>query len=209
MSSPNQKKILVSGASFAGLSIAYWMRRLGYEVTVVEIGRGLRTGGTAVNIKGNTVDIVKRMGIFEQIRANRLNLTKWDLKNADDVTERALVVRAEGEPPSEDDFEIERDVLLNLLFDLVKDDVELVFGDRITALHETNDGVEATFETAPRRSFDRVFGCDGTHSAVRKIWFGSEVEYTYFLEQYFSISIVDKLLIERDTAQMFNVRRVS
>jgi len=40
---------------------------------------------------------------------------------------------------------------------------------------------------------------------VRKICFGGEAQYLHYLQQYFSITIVDKLLIERDTAQMFNV----
>src|SRR6201999_3368611 len=93
MSSSNDRKVLVSGASFAGLSTAYWMNQLGYAVTVVEIASGLRRGGTAVDIRGNTVDIVKRMGIFEQIKANRLSLQRSELKNADDVTERTLVLR--------------------------------------------------------------------------------------------------------------------
>lgn len=127
------------------------------------------------------------------------------MKNAEDLTERSLVLRADGESPSEEDFEIERNVLLQLLFDLVEDDVELVFGDTITALRETKDRVDVSFEKGRRRSFDLVFGCDGTHSTVRKLWFGNEANYTHFLEQYFSITIVDKLLIEQNTAQMFNV----
>ncbi len=60
----SKKRVLVSGASFAGLSTAYWLRQSGFEVTVVEVAKSLRTGGTAVNIRGNTIDIVKRMGIF-------------------------------------------------------------------------------------------------------------------------------------------------
>lgn len=203
--SANGKKVLVSGASFAGLSTALWMHRLGYEVTVVEIARGLRTGGTAVDIKGNTVDIVRRMGLLEQIRSNRLSLQRWDIKNEQDVTERSLVLRGEGEAPSEEEFEVERTVLLNLLFDAVKDHVEVVFDDSISALRETNDGIEAIFAKGSRRAFDLVFGCDGVHSAVRKLWFGDEAQYLYFLGQYFSITIVDKLLIEQNTAQMFNV----
>ncbi len=115
------------------------------------------------------------------------------------------MLRNIGEPPSDDEFEIERNTLLNILFDAVKNDVELVFSDSIAALRETKDGIEATFEKGARRSFDLVFGCDGIHSAVRKMWFGSEAEYTHFLEQYFSITIVDKLLIEQNTAQLFNV----
>lgn len=64
---PN-KNVLISGASFAGLATAYWMNRLGYDVTVVEIGEGLNRGGTPVNIGDDAAGIVKRMGLFEQIK---------------------------------------------------------------------------------------------------------------------------------------------
>lgn len=202
--SSSGKKVLISGASFAGLSTAHWLSRLGYQVTVVEIAHGIREGGTAVNIKGNTVDIVRRMGLFDQIRSQRMSLQRWDLKNDVDVTERSLVIRNEGEPPSDDEFEIERTVLVKMLFDTVKDRVEVVFDDSITGLTESTDRIEATFAKGSRRSFDLVIGCDGVHSVVRKIRFGDEAEYIHFLGQYFSITIVDKLLIERDTAQMYN-----
>ncbi|HEY4244619.1 MAG TPA: FAD-dependent monooxygenase [Kofleriaceae bacterium] len=197
-------RILLSGASFAGLATAYWLRQLGHTVAIVELAPSLRTGGTAVNIRGNTIDIARRMGILDAIRANRLNLTRWELKNADGVTERALVIRAPGEPPPDDELEVERDVLLQLLVGLVPE-IELSFGDSITALHETASEVAVTFAKGAPRTFDLVLGCDGVHSIVRKLAFGREADYLVFLEQYFSISIVDKLLIERDTAQMFNV----
>lgn len=198
------KKVLISGASFAGLSSAHWLSRLGYEVTVVEIARGIREGGTAVNIKGQTVDIVRRMGLLDQIRAQRMSLQRWDLKNEGDVTERSLVIRHEADPPSDDEFEIERTLLVKMLFDTVRDGVEVVFDDSITGLTESTDRIEATFAKGSRRSFDLIIGCDGVHSVVRKIWFGDEAEYVHYLGQYFSITIVDKLLIERDTAQMYN-----
>lgn len=202
--SSHKKKVLISGSSFAGLAAAHWLSRLGYEVTIVEIARGLREGGTAVDIKGNTVDIVRRMGLYEQIRAQRLSLRRWEMKNERDVTERSLVLRNEGEPPSDDELEIERTVLLNLLFHTVKDRVEIVFGESLTALRESDDRIEATFAKGARRSFELVLGCDGVRSVVRKLWFGDQAQYVYFLGQYFAIAIVDKLLIERDTAQMYN-----
>lgn len=201
----NTKKALVSGASFAGLSTAYWMRKLGYQVTVVEAANGLRTGGTAVNIEGATIAVAERMGILEQIRSSRLSLERWDYKNADDVTEGSMLMRRPGEPPPENDLEVERNTLLGLLFDLVKDDVEFVFDDSITALAETSSAIDATFRAGSPRSFDLVLGCDGSHSNVRKLWFGDEAKYAHFLEQYFSITIVDKSLVRPNTAQMFNV----
>ncbi len=74
------KKILISGASFAGLSSAYWMNQLGYDVTVVEVGPRIRTGGTAVNIRGNTIGIVKRMGLFDKIRPQSPELAAMGLQ---------------------------------------------------------------------------------------------------------------------------------
>jgi 2-polyprenyl-6-methoxyphenol hydroxylase-like FAD-dependent oxidoreductase len=143
--------ILVSGASFAGLATAFWMKKLGFRVTVIEIAEGLKKGGTPVNIRNNTVGIVKRMGLFDQIQSNRLNMEGTELKNSDDVSER-------GEQRAGVDYEIERDVLLNLMFDAVKDDVEFIFGDSIASLEEANDAIDVLFKSGSRRSFDLLFG---------------------------------------------------
>ncbi|WP_461101118.1 FAD-dependent monooxygenase [Spirosoma koreense] len=200
-----KQNVLISGASFAGLSTAYWMNKLGYNVTVVEVAGGLKKGGTPVDIRGNTVDVVKRMGLFDQIKRNRLSPKTWEFKNADDGTEGAMGLLYEEGLLPDDEFEIERDLLLDILYDTVRNEVEFSFGNCITGLSETGDGIRATFKDGSQRSFDLVFGCDGIHSAVRKIWFGEEREYMHFLGQYFSITVVDKLLIKPNTAQMYNV----
>src|ERR1700742_249126 len=88
METMTYKSVLISGASFAGLSTAYWMNKFGYQVTVVEIAQSLKKGGTPVNIMGNTIDVVKRMGIFDQIRANKLVMEWLEFKNSEGVTER-------------------------------------------------------------------------------------------------------------------------
>ena len=66
------RSVLVSGASFAGLATAFWLNRLGYRVTVVEVAPGLRRGGTPVDIEGETIAILKRMGLMEAVRARTL-----------------------------------------------------------------------------------------------------------------------------------------
>lgn len=48
MATLKEKKVLVSGASMAGLSTAWWMNRLGYKVTVVKIADQPRTAGVAL-----------------------------------------------------------------------------------------------------------------------------------------------------------------
>ncbi|SDT53300.1 FAD-dependent monooxygenase [Bradyrhizobium canariense] len=199
---PN-KNVLISGASFAGLATAYWMNKLGYKVTVVEVSKDLKKGGTPVNIGDDVADIVKRMGLFEQIQANRLKMEGVELKNADDATEGSLQFPP-GTPSSEIDWEIERDTLLDLMFGAVKDDVEFVFKNSIEALDQTENDVRVTFKDGSERSFSLIFGCDGVHSRVRKLQFGDENEYLHFLGQYFSITIVNELLIKEHTTQMYS-----
>jgi 2-polyprenyl-6-methoxyphenol hydroxylase-like FAD-dependent oxidoreductase len=91
-----------------------------------------------------------------------------------------------------------------MMFEAVKDDVEFIFGDSLTSLKEESNGVEVVFKGGQKRSFDLVFGCDGIHSAVRKYCFGEEAEFSHFLGAYFSITIVNKLLIRENTTQLYN-----
>ena len=193
------KRVLVSGASFAGLVTAYWMNKMGYKVTIIEIGDHLKMGGTPVDIKDGTVDIVKRMGLLEQIKARRVGPEKWEFKNADDITKHTVLL----EKLPDNEFEIERDVLLNMLFRLVKNDVNFIFGSSITSLQEEESCMSVTFKDGTQQQFELVFGCDGIHSTVRKIWFGPEAEYAHFLGQYFSVAITNKLLVEEGTYQMY------
>jgi len=204
MKTANPKKILISGASFAGLSTAYWMNKFGYDVTIVEIAPNLKKGGTPVNILENTIDIVKRMGLFEQIYANKLSMESITFKNADDITERLDYHQKNQAERGEVEYEVERDFLLHLLYDSVKNETKFIFGDSISGLKETAEQMEVTFRNGPTQTFDLVFGCDGIHSTVRKHWFGYEAEFSHFLKTYFSITIVNKLLIPENTTQMYS-----
>jgi 2-polyprenyl-6-methoxyphenol hydroxylase-like FAD-dependent oxidoreductase len=205
MNAIKHKTVLISGASIAGLTTAWLMNQQGYNVTIVELASGLRVNGTPVNIEDEALDVVRQMGIFEQLKANRLNVERIEYKNADDTTDNSIVLHGEEEEIPDDNFEIERSVLLNILHDSIKNDVEFLFDNRITALTEDNDAVQITFKTGPARSFNLVMGCDGAHSNVRRLWFGAEKEYACYLGVYFSITTVEQLLIRENTLQFYNV----
>jgi 2-polyprenyl-6-methoxyphenol hydroxylase-like FAD-dependent oxidoreductase len=205
MQSIKNKKVLVSGASMAGLSTAFWLNKIGYTVTVVEMANKPRINGAAVDLRGDTVDIIKRMGIYEQLKANKLHVEMVEFKNANDVTEGSINLNKNDEEPADDDIEIERDKFVGVLMTKLKNDIEFMFNNSITALNETPNDIIATFKDGSQHTFDLVFGCDGIHSGVRKIWFGHEAEYSHFLGAYFSITIVNKLLIKQKTMQLYNV----
>lgn len=202
---PKEKSVLVAGASIAGMSAAWWMNKLGYKVTVVEIANEPRVNGAAVDIRGNAAGVVKRMGIFEQLKANRLHVELIEFKNEADVTEGSISLHNYGAELPDDDIEIERDIFIGILFDSLKNDVEFIFNNSITALNETVDGMQVAFKNGPHQNFGLVLGCDGIHSGVRRIWFGEEAEYAHFLGASFSITTVNKLLVKQKTMQMYNV----
>lgn len=207
----HKASVLISGAGFGGLAAAWWMNRLGYAVSVVEIGTGLRKGGTPVDIKEGVLDVVRRMGLLERIISHSLppRPSKFLNANGDVVApipgQAGQETVATGANDAEAEYEIERDVLLDMLFQEVKDDAEFLFGDSILSLGESEEKAAVTFSSGNRRSFDLVLGCDGTHSAVRRMCFGEESAFVLFLQNYFSLTIVDKLLIPENTHQMYNV----
>jgi len=64
--------VLVSGASMAGLSAAYWFARLGHRVRVVERAEGLRPGGAPIDVRGKALGTAQRMGILSAIQAQKV-----------------------------------------------------------------------------------------------------------------------------------------
>jgi len=200
-----KKQVLISGASIAGLTLAYWLNKSGYKVTVVEIANEPRLGGSPVDIRGITLDVTKRMKLFEQIKSTRLNMEIVEFKNGKDITEGSMLLKNVGAQLPDNDIEIERNILVNILFKAVENAVEFIFDNSIAALKETKDDVKVTFKNGLQRSFHLVFGCDGLHSGVRKLCFGKETEHTHFLGQYFSITNVSKSLIKQNTGQLYNV----
>ena len=198
-------RVLVSGASFAGLATAYWMNRLGYTVTLVEIAESLRKGGTPVNIEANTIDIVRRMGLLGAIRSNSLPPRATEFRGADDGIEGMLPARPRSADEAGEDYEIERDALLDILFGAIANDVDIVFGRSVVRLDEHPGGITASFDDGSEQEFALVFGCDGSRSNTRRLVFGNEEGCSHFLRNYFFIKVVDKVFIDANVTQIHSV----
>ncbi|MBB6108516.1 2-polyprenyl-6-methoxyphenol hydroxylase [Mucilaginibacter lappiensis] len=198
------QKVLISGASIAGLSTAWWLNHIGYRVTVVELAAAPRIDGAAVDLNGPTVEIAKRMGLYEQLKSYRLGVDRIEYKNADDVTEGTMIINEGPESPG-DEIEIEREKFVAVLTGALKNKVEFMFSNSIAGLEEIADGITVTFNHGSPQIYSLVIGCDGAHSGTRKIWFGPEAAYAHSLNAYFSISIVNKVLVPQRTMQAFSV----
>jgi 2-polyprenyl-6-methoxyphenol hydroxylase-like FAD-dependent oxidoreductase len=202
----SESSILVSGASFAGLATAYWMNRLGYHVTVIEAASGLRKGGSPVDIEGEAIDALARMGMIDAVRAKALPPREFEFKDAEDNTVGLFEAQPGPDDAPEEKYEIHRDDLLDILFASVEEVVEMVFGQTIRRLEEEQDGIAVTFGDGSRRNYLLVFGCDGNRSNIRRLTFGGGEDFSYFMGGYFFIKVVPTTgLLTANVSQIFSV----
>jgi 2-polyprenyl-6-methoxyphenol hydroxylase-like FAD-dependent oxidoreductase len=181
------QNILISGASVAGPALAYWLRRRGFNPTVVERAPSLRGGGYAVDFRGAAhLSVLAKMGLLDQIRDQQTHLDTTTYVDADG--------RRVASMPAEifaGDVEILRGDLGRILYQATRDGTEYLFGDTITGLDQRADGVHVTFSRAEPRVFDLVIGADGLHSAVRRLAFPDAAGARQDLGLYVSIFSVD------------------
>lgn len=179
-------RVLVSGASIAGPTLAYWLRRHGVEVTVVEKAAAVRGGGYPIDIRGTALDVVERMGLLDAVRAADVDSRRITFLGPDGTLVASLEPGTVTGGVAGRDVELPRGALTELLYGAVREDVEFVFGDSIAALHDDGDGVDVTFSSGGHRRFDLVVGADGLHSATRALAFGPEEQFHRYLGYCFA-----------------------
>ncbi len=187
--------VLVSGASVAGTTIAYWLAQHGYSVTVVERYAGLRPGGQAIDVRGPALTVLERMGLRAAADHRRTRIRGASVVDRDgNELSRDTESTPTGGPIASPDIELLRDDLIELLYESTKLNVEYVFGDGIASVADEGISVRVTFERAAAHSFDLVIGADGLHSNVRRLVFGPEEQFIERLGTHAAIFTVPNFL---------------
>ena len=176
------KSVLISGASIAGPALAYWLNRYGFETTIIERAPAIRPGGYAVDFRGAGMEVLKRMGIMEEIRKYETRTGKITMV---DRNNKKLASMPDGFTSGE--LEIMRGDLANVLYEATRQNTDYIFNDSITGLTQRPDGVDVTFSRSAALHFDLVVGADGLHSNVRTLVFGEEARFLRELGLYIAI----------------------
>ncbi|MCX2584384.1 FAD-dependent monooxygenase [Pedobacter sp. MR22-3] len=189
-------RVLISGASIAGLSTAYWLAKYGFEVTIVERAAHIRPGGQALDVRGPALEVASRMGILETIRRAGTKLKGMSIVDA--LTGNETYRNTEGTITagkfSSPDVEILRDDLCHVLFEAVGDQVTYIFNETIVSLDQKETGVEVKFTNAPDQQYDLIIGADGLRSNVRRLIFGGDEQFIRYLGNYVAIFTIPNFL---------------
>ena len=169
-----QLKILISGAGVAGNALAFWLSKLGHDVTVVERFPGLRVNGLQIDLRGHGIEVMKRMGLERSFRSNAA--PEEGMQLVDRLGKRWAYFPAnksgKGAQSITSEFEIMRGDLCRIMYDVAKDRVKYVFGTSIDGFEEKGGVVEVRFADGKTDRFDLLVGADGQGSRTRKMMLG-------------------------------------
>ncbi|WP_329055168.1 FAD-dependent monooxygenase [Streptomyces violaceus] len=182
--------ILVLGAGIAGLACALELGTRGHAVTVVEYAHHLRLTGTPIDIRGDAIEAVDGMGLFEKVQKQRVRMSELT-QFVDSAGEPVARIPMAEVSDSDDDIELLREDLVRIIAEALPDTAVIRFGDSIETLTDdgvNGAGVDVRFASGRTGRYDLALGADGQHSAVRRLVFGPEKDYLRHLGVYFALA---------------------
>ncbi|KAF2664410.1 FAD/NAD(P)-binding domain-containing protein [Microthyrium microscopicum] len=187
--------VLIAGGGIAGPCFAYWLTRAGLDprpnITIIERAPEPRTTGQSVDIRDAAVEVMRKMGLEETIRACRTPEKGTAFVDG----KGKIIARFDSSGDSEkqsmtSEYEILRAELAKVFIDATKDRecISYVFGQRIAEISQDESGVDVTFTgDMPKQRYDLIVAADGTMSKTRQAIFGpDEPSYFNFLGGYFA-----------------------
>ena len=169
------KRIAVVGAGIGGLSVAGFLQRAGFAVTIYEQAPTFSRIGAGIILSANVMKAFRRLGVENAlvetgIKPNCYISRAWD--SGETLYEIIF------DPESEARFggpylNIHRGDLHAVLERVVTPNT-IAFNHRLVGVEETNSSARIVFENGVRAEADIVIGADGIRSKVRECLLGDE-----------------------------------
>ncbi|MDR6126856.1 2-polyprenyl-6-methoxyphenol hydroxylase-like FAD-dependent oxidoreductase/tryptophan-rich sensory protein [Sphingomonas sp. SORGH_AS802] len=168
------RTILITGASIAGNTAAWWLGRAGFDVTVVERSPEFRTGGQNIDVRGVGREVLRRMGL-EQVALEQGTGEEGTAWIEDDGTIAAQFLAGDtGTDGPTAEMEILRGDLARLLYEPAREHAAYRFGDAIARIDQDEEGATVTFASGITERYDAVIIAEGVGSGTRELVFPGE-----------------------------------
>jgi len=179
------KRVLISGAGIAGLTLGILLKEKGWDPTLIERDTAMRTEGYVIDFFASGWDVSERMGLVSELRKITYPIDSLRYVDAKGRPYVSLPVQRVRDALEGKYTYLRRSDLERILFDQAKATGLMIrFGTTITSLEDDGEAVRVAFSDGLLESFGLVFGADGVHSRVRELAFGPESQFERFLGYY-------------------------
>ncbi|MER8018213.1 FAD-dependent monooxygenase [Streptomyces griseoluteus] len=163
-------RVLVAGGGIAGQALAFWLSRGGHRVTVAERFPALRAAGAQVDLRGQGIEAVARMGLLDAVRGKLVDEAGVAFIDARGRARATIMANTSGQGRQTltSEYEIMRGDLVRILHEATRDDAEYVFGTAVDGFEQDESKVVAHFSDGSRGAYDLLIGADGQGSRVRR-----------------------------------------
>lgn len=180
------RRVLVSGAGIAGLTLAICLKRHGFEPVIVEREPAMRTEGYMMDFFGTGWDVAERLDLVGALRAIRYPIDFMEYVDDDGASWLRVDIDKIRRALGNKYVYLRRSDLERILHErAVAEGLGIRFDTTVEAIGEEADGtVPVTLSDGTSERFGLVFGADGFHSRVRELTFGPEAQFARFLGFY-------------------------
>jgi 2-polyprenyl-6-methoxyphenol hydroxylase-like FAD-dependent oxidoreductase len=201
----NNKNILISGAGIAGTTLAFWLKKFGFNPTIVESAPKLREGGYAIDFWGIGFDIAERMEIVPDLNKADLGISEISFVDKNNKRKSALNYEKLKKLMNNRAVTLLRSDLAKIIYNRLDNGIEMIFGDAIVKIEQQETKVIVTFQSGKIRNFDLLVGADGLHSNVRNIVFGNEEQFEKYYGYYTSSFTIKYGTLGSEEFEMYSV----
>ncbi|HSB33995.1 MAG TPA: FAD-dependent monooxygenase [Nitrospirota bacterium] len=188
------KKILISGCGNAGLTLAFWLGKRGFEPEIVEKRPDLADEGYMIDFYGPGFDVAEKMGIIEHLRQRHYPIPRLDFVDPRGKVEASFEIERFRRLLGYRHFNFMRGDLETALYEHTRRTVPIRFGTVITGIYPVRKGVEVDFSDGTKGSYGLLIGADGFHSGVRDLVWGPRGGFERFLGYYAASAMIGNIL---------------
>jgi 2-polyprenyl-6-methoxyphenol hydroxylase-like FAD-dependent oxidoreductase len=174
--------IAIIGGGIGGMCAAIQLKKLGKNVSLIEIKDTLKPIGAGITLSAATLRALKEIGVIQELFKVSGQFSQFDMYTSDGhkIAEAPIKPAVGAEDLAANSIGVMRTKFAEVLENKLRESgVNVILGTTVDKLENNKDSVKVLFTNGQEQQFDLVIGADGIHSKIRHLVFPELPESTF------------------------------